>query len=298
MADTPVDEFKQQLRNVSERMDQVAEVYPDLSPDSRQESREYVEKTLKAVQKIQKDLEEADRADPDARIVQVIGMNGKVATVEDFQRSFKDSADQATHLNQRNPQLNFPVYSPYLKSYGVEKNYKLDSNLKLQPAVNEWFLEFSKAGDAQHALTLKGFQLRVKDPGCIFSVNFVKPAKDFATRATFRKIGALVDRLKEIDEEYKAIGAVRQSAGMPVMCGGFLDFGYLLDSNCLSKWEEVLASGGVLDHNAYGALRMVPVDMNRRLQTIKTLYNEECRILIDICKFRAVDRIEFYYDRA
>jgi hypothetical protein len=238
----------------------------------------------------------SDKVSPDARIVQVTGMIGMVATVVDFRKSFKNFAERAAYLNRRSPQLNFSEYSPDLKSFCVEKNYKLDANLKLQPAVNEFFLEFYKAGDAQHALTLEGFQFYgVRITGC---VDFVKPSQDSATRATFRKIGALVDRLKEIDEEYEALGAVRQSAGMPVMRSGFLDSGYLLDPNCLSKWEEVLASGGVLDHNAYGALRMVPVDMNRRIQTIKTLYNEECRILVDICKFRVVDRIEFYYDRA
>jgi hypothetical protein len=229
----------------------------------------------------------------------VIGLNGKVATAEDFRRSFKDFADRCAMSTRSNPNpdLSKILLSDNIKSFHVEKNYKLDANLKLQPAVNEWFLEFRKAGDARNALKLGEVQLNFMTTcGCI--IKFIKPSQDFATRATFRKIGALVDRLKEIDEEYEALGAVRQGYGMPGMRGGFLDYGYLLDPNCLSKWEGILASGGVLDHNAYGALRANPVDMNRRIQTIKTLYNEECRILIDICKFRAVDRIEFYYDRA
>jgi hypothetical protein len=129
-------------------------------------------------------------------------------------------------------------------------------------------------------------------------MRFIKPSQDSATRATFRKIGALVDRLKEIDKEYEAIGAVREGPGMPVMRGGFLDYSYFLDPNCLITWEGILASGGVLDRNAYGALCMNPVNTAERMNRIRALYREECYILVDICKFRAVDRIEFYFDRA
>ena len=193
------------------------------------------------------------------------------------------------------------IFSPEVKSLTVEANRNLDANLKLQPAVNEWFLEFRSTGEAMHALTLKPFdiQFKVENYWAGYQVNFIKPAQDSATRATFRKIGALVDRLKEIDTEYEAIGAVRHGHMLtPGMAPGYVDRSYFQNEASLKKWEEILAAGGTLDDTAYFSLhRLVPVDMNSRKKTIKLLYDEECHILIEICKFRVVDKLEFYFDR-
>jgi hypothetical protein len=55
MSEKSVEEFKEQLDGVSARVDGVAAEYIDLSPDSRQESKDYIEKTIKSLQKVQKE---------------------------------------------------------------------------------------------------------------------------------------------------------------------------------------------------------------------------------------------------
>ena len=183
MSDKHVDDLQDQLKQISFRIDGVAAEYPDLSPDSRQESKEYIEKTIKTLRKVQKELEEAD---PDSKIVQVVGLKSKNATVEDFKESFNVAAKPT--FGGSGP---FPKSMPDIKSFKKEINYRLDENHILQPAASEWFLEFHKASDAKHALTLPHFNLQVKELNGIagFRVQFGKPSQSFATRATFRQIG-------------------------------------------------------------------------------------------------------------
>ena len=295
-------EFKEQLMKVICehlcKVDKKAEEYSDLSPESRQESINYIEKAINTLQEVKKELQadkvEADKVDPDSRIVQVVNLQSKNATVEDFKESFKIAADpafggsgEALHIK--------PI--PDVKFLRKEINYSLDANHMLQPAVTEWFLEFHKASDAEYALTLPFFWLEVKKPNSPtvgFQVQFVKPSQDLALRATYRNIGDLVERLKEIDKEYKKIGAVRlHFYTMPVLSDKFLDEQYFLTE--LPKIKKLRAEGKSLDHNAMAVLSRIPAKTNIINARIKQLYDEESDINIEICEYR-LKGLEFSFE--
>jgi hypothetical protein len=290
MSEKSVEEFKEQLDGVSARVDGVAAEYIDLSLDSRQKSKDYIEKTIKSLQKVQKGLEEAD---PDSRVVQVVGLQSRNATVEDFEESFKYCDQERLHSKRRNEYVS---WVPDVKSFKREINYHLDANHMLLPAATEWFLEFHKASDAKHALTLPSFNIRVKETNCVgcFGVNFIKPSQDPALSATFRKIGGLVERLKAIDKEYKEIGADRRRGSMmPELSEIFFDEQYILAE--LPKIKKLRAEGKSLDHNAMGLLSKIPAKTNIIHARIKLLYDEESDIKIEICEFR-LNGFKFFFE--
>jgi hypothetical protein len=288
-------EFKEQLMRVIFehlcKVDKKTEKYSDLSAESRQECINYIQKAINTLQEVKSDLQankveadkvEADKVDPDSRIVQVVGFQSKNATVEDFEESFKVAAKPT--FGGSGP---FPKSMPDIKSFKKEINYRLDENHILQPAASEWFLEFHKASDAKHALTLPHFNLMVKEPNGVagFRVNFAKPSQDLALRTTFRNIGDLVERLKAIDKEYKEIGAVRQYFYMmPVLSDKYLDEQYFLTE--LPKIKKLRAEGRSLDHNAMAVLSRIPAKTNIINTRIKELYDEESDINIEICEHR------------
>lgn len=286
----PVEAFKDQLKEVLASVEGIAEEDPDLSPESRQESKDYLEKVIKTAQKVHKELQEAEKADPDSRIVQVVGLKSKNATVEDFEESFKHLETQGKRFRTGHEYS----WTPAIKSLKKEINYSLDANHMLQPAAAEWFLEFQKTSDTKHALAMPPFNLQVKQPhGAVgFHVNFVKPSQDLTLRATFRKIGDLVERLKAIDKEYKEIGAIRQY-GTPVLAPGYIDKRYLLSE--LPKWKKLRDNGQSLDHNALGPLQSIPVDVQAFATRAKQLFDEETGIKIELAEIRLTG-LKFFFE--
>jgi hypothetical protein len=293
MSAKPLEEFKEQLNEASARVHEIADKYPDLPPESRQESKDYLDKFIETAQRMRKEMQEAEKADPDSRIVQVIGLQNRNATVEDFEKSFKYLELQGQRFRRQNESV--VSWIPEVKSLKKEINYRLDANHILQPAASEWFLEFHKATDAKLALTMPPFKLQVKEPNnCVagFQVTFAKPSQDLALRATFRKIGNLMERLKAIDKEYKEIGAIRQY-GTPVLAPGYIDKRYLLFE--LPKWKKLRDNGQSLDHNALGPLQSIPVDVQAFATRIKQLFDEETDIKIEIAEYR-LNGLKFFFE--
>jgi hypothetical protein len=277
-------QFKKQLQEVEENASESLSEYPDMSPEGRRECREHLDKTVETLLKIQKELLDADKAgsDPDARVVQVLGLNGRVVLSSDFRYSFEAASGKLR-------------WSPSRFNLDTEYNYEMDKDLKLKPGEKQRFLVFSNVKDARHALGLKEFTLIIKDGtgSTGIPVQFVKPAQNSATRETLRKIGGLVDRIKEIDDELKSIGAVREYGdGVPTVSSTtHLDKKWFAMN--MPEWERKRAAGLSLDRNAYVPLKWrKPVDSAKLQAKMKALYDEECDALMQLRKFQ-LDGIEF-----
>lgn len=283
-------EFEQQLRDVKDHASEVSREYTDLSPEGRRACREHLDQTAKTLQKIQRELEEADKADldPDARVVQVLGVGGRVVWSSDFRRSFESLP--AKHIIDHSNE-SFLKWIPAPFELETEYNYALDKNLKLKPAEEQHFITFNNVKDARHALGLKDCVLTLKEIKMI-PVTFVKPAQNSATRETFRKIGGLVDRVKEIEKELKTLGAVRDHGyGRPMPSPTYLDKAYFVEM--LPQWKRARSAGQALDHNACGVLKCRrPVDTKSLQARLDALYNEECDALIQLREYQTIG-IEF-----
>jgi hypothetical protein len=169
-----------------------------------------------------------------------------------------------------------------------EDNYKLDEDLNPVPVV-EHFVCFRDNADACHALGLQVLQLEIMPvggtcfgmPAPATVVNVVKPTRTPTVRAKYRRIGALVARLKEIKQEFQEIGAVRDG-GLPRLSPSFVDKSWLVAQNNMPRWKRLRSQGESLDHNAYGALLMKPVARGPIEARIRALYDEECDALIEL----------------
>ena len=230
---------------------------------------------MKSLEKIRVGLVEAQKkkAEPDVNVVQVNGLQTRdYVTRIDFERAFHE------------------IYSklpPPGLSLTMENNYKIDAKKQLCQ-VKECFLKFQSGDYATYALGLQTCKISATNGRIIdgFHVTFTQPTQDFATRETLRKIGTLVDRLKEIEREMQSIGAVRDGASWKPS-NKFIDKTYFLRDECLPAFKRIRATGLPLDYQAHALLLLKkPVDMARLQERIQALSNEECDALIQLREFQ------------
>jgi hypothetical protein len=185
-----MDEFSQQLCEVEKEASEGALEFPELSHEARKECQERLDQTVKTLLKIQKDLVNAD---PDARTVCVVGLDARYKVhASDFTKSFARVAEGLGRNNQDQ------AFIPHGLDLTMECNYMVDGTGKvLSGAVDERFITFEREKDACRALRLDAFSLR--HDGCGTTIKFIKPVQSSVTRATFRKIGVLVERVRAIE---------------------------------------------------------------------------------------------------
>ena len=247
-------------------------VYPDLPLEGKRKCLEDLDDTIQTLQKIKKDLKEADDNSPDKNVLQVIWQChvSLTFTKEEFEKSF-------INLNSRRRQ---PSYCPCIKSVIMQDNFMLDHNKNLQP-IRMCFVKFSTDEDACIALERKQIQVngQYNTGSCGVNIEFILPTQSLAVHKTFRIIGNSLARLEEIQKELRKIGAVRGSGGMPTPKSEFVDKAYYATE--LEKFKAIRAAGKSLEQHPHGLLSMAqPIDMGAFKMHIKTLYDEECDILI------------------
>jgi len=284
--------FNQQLGAVESEMTGTAREYPDMDPEARRECQDRLDQTVKTLLKIKKDLAEAaDNADPDARVVRVLRMETRwEATTRDFVRSF----DLCDHSRQAS------FIKPDAIQLFTEKNYRLDQSGKMLPgAVDEWYLKFGSEKEARRALSLQDFylqtfDLRTNEPRARRGnlVQFAKPVQSSAVRATFRKIGALVERIREIEKELLNMGAVYEYGVYKPDPNKYLDKAWLTEN--IKNTKRTREAGKSLDHHAYAPLKHRKlVDTAVFMARAKKLYDEECDCLITLREFQINGGVEF-----
>ena len=285
-------EFQEQLKEVEAQMDGISHEYADLSPKDKNECLTRLETTLKSLEKIRTGLVDAQKkkTDPDAITVQVTGFlqqGMEYFTALDLEASFMDSVRGDHHFRyHRNSGVHY-TKAPTGLSLVMENNYKINEK-KLMCQVKECFLTFQTEEDAAYVLGLQTFFFRsidrVRNSG--FQATFTQPTQDFATRETLRKIGTLVDRLKDIESELLSIEAVRDGCSWKPSYK-LIDKSFYMSDTCLPAWKRARAAGLPLDHNASVTLKTKkPVDMPRLQGRINALSNEECDALIQLREFQ------------
>ena len=276
-----MNEFYQQLSAVKGEITTSMTEFPDLSPEAKRECQKKLDQTVKTLLKIQKDLVEADKPDPDARVVQVLGLNAQFgAKASDFEHSFSSA--------KGHPKMNPGFISDGLL-LTMERNYMLDGSGKVLPGTeDEFYITFRREEDASYVLGLQSLTLRYANVGR--TVGFTQPAKNLETRATFRKIGALVKRVRAIEGELKAMGAVWEGDGYKPG-PKYVDKSWFVTS--IAGMKRAREAGLSIDRHVYGALKgRKPVDMAKLEARIKTLYDEECDALIALREFQ-LSGVEF-----
>jgi hypothetical protein len=263
--------FRDQLQAVKDDVDETSRNFPDLSPEGKRECREHVEKTLETLSKIKKSLEDAD---PDVKTLQLTGYQYGPMSVEDYSRQIMGYLKGYLTHNQD---------EIVIERISIEENFVVDASFKMHQ-IKECFIRFNTAYSAEYVLGLH-------IPFSSDRTKLSKAKQTAATRATYRKIGGLVTRIKEIEEELKKLGAVRECNSRPKPPQNFLDRSYFAEQ--VPKWKRAREAGTMLDHNAYVPLKHYKmVDMQRLQSRMDALYNEECDALIRLRQFQ-MDGFEF-----
>jgi hypothetical protein len=271
-------EFTDDLREIKSQVESEAGVYADMPAEGKRKCLESLDQTIATLNKIKKDLGDADKRMLDSNVVQVLwpGDDKVIFTKEGFVKGFQ---------NRR-------ITVPNIVAVSTQDNFILDSNKFLKP-VRMCFVKFSTEEEACTVLGLKG--LNYADERRIFDVQFTPPTQTSTTRDNYRRAGKLVTRLGEIDSGLKDIGAVRECGTVPRLGPGFVDKGFFLDF--LVRAKAALASGLSLDHHTYARLvGMRPVDTAVVNARIKALYDEECGILIQLRELQ-MSGVEFEFHR-
>lgn len=254
-------------------MDAMTNEYPDLSPVEQQECLTSLETTMKTLTAMREGLTTPTKQAHHDDTVQLLGVPN-------------EPLDQVQALLTK--------VLPCVSGFTVlrEDNYQLDADLRPVPVV-EHFICFRKNNDARNALGLQVLQGTPGTANTTVAVNVVKPTQTPTVRAKYRRIGTLVDRLREIRQELEAIGAVRDG-GRPRLSSSFIEKTWLAAPNNLPRWKRLRSQGESLDHNAYGALLCKPVARGPIEARIKALYDEECDALIELRDFQ-LEGIDFNF---
>ena len=277
MAGNDTQDFLRDLATLQTRSEDEALVYKDMPPEGKRKCMDDLENALHVLQKIKKNLKEADDHSPDKKIVQVVwnGQQTLVPTKGDFERYFEEYNSGCKKQAFDN--------APRIKSVVMQDNFKLDDKKYLKPTLM-CFIQFSNEEDCCIVLGLGGLNLRINNRGFGINVQFIQPTESQATHKTLRIIGNSIARLEEIDKELKKIGVVRDQGGMPKPKAELCDKSRYL--TIINEAKATRAAGKSLDH-FHGVLASVkPFDLEAFQAVVKPLYDEECDILIQLREYQ------------
>jgi hypothetical protein len=219
--------------------------------------------------KLEQDSESKD-SHLDEYVVQVCGLPGIIHPGH-FQEAFI----------QGSRSLYDSVWVPKNFDLVMEANYCPDDQGNLVKK-DEFFIKFKNEEDTCYALGIEVIRVA----GC--TVNLVAPAHNHATRVAYRKIHELMNRLPVIQQQYAAIGAVREYGhAKPTLPSTYKDKAWFLEKDRLPAWKRARAEGKALDSIAFQYLtKMRVTDTDKLNALIDNLYNEECDIWIALHEYR------------
>ncbi len=249
-----------------------AEAFTDMPPEGKRKCIESLEQTIATLQQIKKDLLTEHPTDP--TVAQVLWRDDTLVTFtkEGFLKGF-----QVMHRRSS---------APHIVEVYTRDDFIPDAHRFLQP-VRTCFVRFSTPEEACAAMALE--EMIYVDGMRGFNIRFALPTHSDA----HRRAGKMVTRLKEIDQELKGIGSVRDCGTVPRVGPGFADRSFF--DGLLVKARAILANGHSLDHHTYAPLAgMRPTDTAALKARIKALYDEECLILIQLREMQ-LDGVEFEF---
>ncbi len=178
----------------------------------------------------------------------------------------------------------------------MEKNPSGEAVMKksfgnLGDVKDEFFIKFKTKEDAFYALVMRRVDVRVNTRSGR-TLEFVKPAKNQATRAAYRRIYELKARLPAIGMEYNSMHVERPNADKPTLPGHFVDKESL--KSHVSEMQKKRKTGIDLDHHEMQFLRIIKVVDTKSLRArIDELYNEEQDAWLELRKYQTMDGLVF-----
>lgn len=224
----------------------------------------------------------ADTQD-DRLTVQVLNLGREVHALT-FQERFE-------HIcKMKNIGISAPSGFRIVVEVNVGKNFAFDG--KKSALVDEFFMKFSTEEDVRFVLVLGKLDVMMNSR-CSRLVEFVKPARNEATRAAYRRIYQINERLPDIGREFKSMGAIRQEfADKPQLSGDYM-----------SKAEfKVLISAMEIKRKAGENLSAFDMSVLKRTRIVDTgnlnarideLYNEEQDAWLELGKYKMMGLDEF-----
>jgi hypothetical protein len=258
--------------------------FEDLSPDSRIECQEELDRRIAALEE-RREFLKIKQSDPMERTLLVVGFRPHAIPVRsDFVYSFKE-------LVARRGVDGSSV--PVIKDFEVfhEKNYKFQNGAWSK--VNECFIVLRYIKEASYLEKLSGFALTVSAPnlgthGC--NVKFLRPTQDDATRKTFTEIGKRVERLWEVRKELSKFETVGDGTTLSGKYMDIEDFNKLMDG-----WKLARSNGLSLSDRDFGMLQSyVPVQLKEFKENFKKLWDERTDLYLELQTYRA-QRFEFQF---
>ena len=195
-------------------------------------------------------------------------------TIKDFKKSFK------LWKKLTAPLLLHDSVSVEIVSLTHEENFCVNAQTKRLEPVSECFLQFASEKDVQMVLGFaQGLDLYESCTARYCPVNFALPLRSAATRTGLRRIGNLLERLRETEAEIETLGTVKY--GDPILHSHFQEREEYAKRLVQIKGER--AAGTSCDMDTYHDLRtMKPVDLAAMQGRLQRLYDAKCDVLIEL----------------
>lgn len=265
--------------------------YEELSPDSRMERRDELDREIEALNSKRKAIAEIDNVSPDDRTLLAVGVNkSRMPQLSDFETSLKELVDR----RERFEGCGVPVFRGLEVIH--ERNFKPDGD-KLKP-VDECFVRTRSVKEARFLLGLKSFNLMVRETGGTFrgvsgySVRFVRPEQDDKTRSMYRTAGAHLERLAVVKKE---LSTIRTEIGdpRPSLSSTYVDKAVYKEQ--LQRFRRRRAAGYVMNREEQAFLHgRQPVDLAELTARFHKLWDEQVDIYIELRGLQA-DGLKFEF---
>jgi hypothetical protein len=263
--------------------------FEDLSPDSRMECKEELDRKIAALEEKRKAVVMIMESDPMDRTLLVVGARPHmIPTLEDFKQSFKEmqARRDTKDRRERYEGTGFPTITGFEVFH--EENCKFQNGQWLK--VKECFIVLRSIKDARFLLEFKDFFLNVS--GVISRVTFARPTHDDATRKTYTEIGGRVERLQVVRKELSTF-LTEVAEDRPRLSNKYVDKSVF--KQYIKDWKAKRASGKPLSRTEYNMLTFyIPVSLKMFQERFNELWDEQTDIIIELREFQA-DEFKFEF---
>lgn len=282
------EDFKRMLDQTKTTIETTSHEQEDLSPQSRAECCDHLDKTIEVLNRIKKDLTEAADNDPMTRTLLITGLKkGFYPSTEQiykgvihaYPEGLKDSEMMTKALKDKE------MMTKALQGSKVTNEKNFEYSNKQFKQVDECYIQLKTTKAASYLASLS--KIKFFHDGTPSELQVTFATKDENHRVAFRKIGALMARLYVVSKELESIGINPVNWGStPTLRMDGLVCEETFDAN-LREWERARTAGTPLTCQAWAALKsQTPINVKKRTAEMMALYNEECDILILLRKFQ------------
>ena len=254
-------------------------------------------------------------------LMNVLQMVGIMEDSDDLKKSVCDSGDDGMVLQMRCQSgfVNF-VFSPSseeiqaafaarnqknvydalvqanVKHVSIEENFNFLKSGPKSPNYllkeKEVYVRFESVEQASHVLRI-GEYLHVKiNANQKAPFQFFAPKHSTTTRATYRTIGNLILRLKEVDQQLKALGAIPGRGGVPELSEMLVQInefdGFVARANAAHGYDKATLHSFLCTRTR--------VDKRKRQAALDPLVDERIDILLKLTKYDP-DDVPFTFER-